>query len=348
MARKDGQTRILVVDDSRIVREMVSTILSSDPGLTIAGLATNGLEAVTKAASLKPDIITMDIEMPVMNGLEAIETIMTRQPTPILVLTSHSGVRVAFEAVSRGALDVVEKSDLEMENGAKLIRKVKLLARVDVVAHLKSKGKPANPAPVRSELALPGGAKSIVAMAASTGGPRALEQILTRLPAGFPVPIVISQHVADGFTQGMAEWLNSSSSLVVVSARKGDVLRPGHVYLNPSESSMKLTREGMVLLSPGDPAHVYHPSCNAMLGSVAASFGSKAVGVILTGMGDDGVAGMRAIKAAGGFTLAQDEKTSIVYGMNGAAVREGCIDRVESLDNIPERLIRLTADDGSR
>ena len=345
MTRTDARTRILVVDDSPIIRDMVSAILVSDPALTVVGQASNGLEAVSKAAALRPDIITMDIEMPVMDGLEAIETIMARQPVPILVLTSHTGVRVAFAAVSRGALDVVEKPALDLENGAKLIKKVKILARVDVLAHQKAMGKPAGPDVALPEPALPAGGKAIVAIAASTGGPRALERIFSRLPAGFPVPIVVSQHVADGFTEGMAEWLNSSTTLEVVMARRGDILKPGKVYLNPSESTLKITRQGSVLLTPGDPAQVYHPSCNAMLGSVAASFGPRAVGLILTGMGDDGVAGMKAIKAAGGFTLAQDEKTSIVYGMNGVAVREGCIDRVNSLDDIPAQLMRLTADE---
>lgn len=351
--------RVLVVDDSPLVRDVVSAILAEDPEIAVAGQAANGLEAVARTASLDPDIVIMDIEMPVMNGLDAIETIMARAPRPILVLTSHTGVRVAFAAVSRGALDVMEKPDLDMEHGVKLLRKVKLLARVDIAAHQKAVGAaPPPPQPQRSSVApaaagtpapagpAPAAATGgpdlrIVAIAASTGGPKALEQILSRLPAGFPLPVVVSQHIADGFTPGMAEWLNGLSPLAVAPARHGDRLRPGHVYFNPSEQSMEVTSLGTALLRPGDPKSFYHPCCNDMLRSVAAAYRRQALAVILTGMGDDGVDGMRAVKAAGGTTLAQDEKTSIVYGMNGLAVKQGCIDQVLPLADIPGRLVRL-------
>ncbi|MFP5223156.1 MAG: chemotaxis-specific protein-glutamate methyltransferase CheB [Acidobacteriota bacterium] len=368
MPRREGPIRVLVVDDSEFVREAVSAVLSADPELAVAGHAANGLEAVAKAASLKPDIITMDIEMPVMDGLAAIESIMANTPAPILVLTSHTGVKVAFAAVSRGALDVMEKPDLDMENDAKLIKKVKLLARVDIAAYQQAMGmvaapstrepRPSSPAggrqtpspaglpsPAPAGQPAPGGgtAKRIVAIAASTGGPKALEEVLSPLPADFPLPLVISQHIADGFTKGMAEWLNSVTPITVAEARHGDILKPGHAYLNPCEHSMGLTPQGMVLLRPRDQRSFYHPSCNDMLASVAGSYGAGAVGVILTGMGDDGVEGMKAIKTAGGATIAQDEKTSIIYGMNGLAVKHGYIDKVMALADIPTQLLRLAA-----
>lgn len=352
MARPDDPIRVLVVDDSALVRDLVAAILAEDPGLVVVGQATNGLEAVAKAASLRPDLITMDIEMPLMNGLDAIETIMANTPCPILVLTSHTGVRVAFAAVSRGALDAMEKPDLDMENGARLIRKIKLLARVDIAAHQKAAA-PSLP-PVRPKPSLGVSPASpaapfiatatdmrIVAIAASTGGPKALEQILSGLPADFPVPLVISQHIADGFAKGMAEWLNGLTPLTVSEARHGDRLLPGHAYFNPSELSMDVTAQGVVQLRPGDPRSFYHPCCNDLLRSVAASYGRQALALILTGMGDDGVEGMRAVKAAGGVTLAQDEPTSIVYGMNGLAVKQGCVDRIVPLSGIPGQLVRL-------
>jgi two-component system chemotaxis response regulator CheB len=359
MARPGSPIRVLVVDDSALARDMVSAILSCDPGLRVIGQAADGAEAVAMAAALKPDIVTMDIEMPVMDGLTAIERIMAASPIPILVVTSQTGVRTAFAAVSKGALDVVEKPDLDMANGVKLINKIKFLAAVDVVAHHKASsfapgsgpaGAPGparpSPEPAPAVLAAPAGAaraKRIVAIASSTGGPKALQQILASLPGAFPVPVVVSQHVASGFANGMAEWLNSGTPLQVSTAREGDVLAPGRVYLNPSDFSMRITARETVQLCAETAGQTYHPSCDAMLESVAAVYGREAVGAILTGMGDDGVAGMRAIKAAGGATLAQDEHSSIVFGMNGVAVKQGCIDQVLPLHEFPAELLRLVA-----
>ncbi len=341
---RDRPIRVLVVDDSPLSRDLVSSILDSDPGLTIVGQAGDGLEAVAKAAALKPDIVTMDIEMPVLGGLEAIERIMAHTPVPILVVTSQTGVRTAFAAVSKGALDVVEKPDIDMENGARLIRRVKLLAGVDVIAHQKNSGRKAE-APAERPGPRPSapGRKRVVAVASSTGGPKALHSILAGLPANFPVPVVISQHVADGFAPGLAEWLNASTPLKVSVARTGDILGPGRVYVNPSDFSMRITKQEIVLLSPAPAGQTYHPSCDTMLLSVAATYGDQALGLILTGMGDDGVAGMGAIKAAGGATLAQDEKSSIVFGMNGLAVKQGVVDKVLSLQDIPAELLRQVA-----
>lgn len=349
MRRPDRPVRVLVVDDSPFVRDMVTALLESDPDVTVAGHASNGSEAVSQVLALSPDIVTMDIEMPVMGGLEAIERIMAQRPVPILVLTSVTGVRTAFAAVSKGALDVLEKPDIDGENGRKLLKKVKMLSRVDVVAHQTAMSRRAKAQPDRETVpaSAPSGRRRIVAIASSTGGPRAIHAILSELPTSFPAPIVISQHVADGFTSGMAEWLGGGCALKVSTASKGDLLLPGRVYLNPSESVLRVTGQGVVLLEKPRPGQLYHPSCDAMLESVAASYGKGAVGVILTGMGDDGVAGIRAVKEAGGFTLAQDEQSSVVYGMNGLAVKRGCVDKVLPLAGIPGELLRLFAAGGS-
>jgi len=358
MARPDRPIRVLVVDDSALARDLVSAILSSDPGLCVIGQAADGFEAVAKTAALKPDIVTMDIEMPVMDGLTAIERIMAATPVPILVVTSQTGVRTAFAAVSKGALDVVEKPDLDLASGEKLINKIKFLAGVDIVAHQKASCPAQGPAPCRNVVPaapapavavaapVPGarsGAKRIVAIASSTGGPKALQYILAGLPADFPVPVVVSQHVASGFATGMAEWLNSCTPLAVSVARAGDVLAPGRVYLNPSNFSLRITARETVQLCEETAGQTYHPSCDVMLSSVAGVYGQGAVGAILTGMGDDGVAGMKAIKAAGGTTLAQDERSSIVFGMNAVAVHQGCIGRVLPLQAIPAELLRLVS-----
>jgi len=333
--------RVLIVDDSGLVRDMIRDILESDPGIVVVGEATNGMEAIAKVTTLQPDIVTMDIEMPVMGGLEAIERIIAENPVPILVVTALTGVRTAFAAVSKGALDVIEKPDISLENVRNLIKKIRLLAKVDVAAHLQTMRKQSGPVAVK-ESASQGGQSSgrIVAIAASTGGPQAIYRILAQLPAGFSVPIIITQHIAEGFTQGMVDWLNMGTPLKVVVAGHGDVLAPGHVYVNPAEHSMRITEQGMIILGSREAGQVYHPSCNVMLASVASAYRKGAIGLIMSGMGDDGVAGMQAIKAAGGVTLAQDAKSSVVYGMNRLGVERGHIGKVVALADIPAELMR--------
>ncbi|MGD9733112.1 MAG: chemotaxis-specific protein-glutamate methyltransferase CheB [Desulfamplus sp.] len=357
-----SQIRVLVVDDSLLVREMIKDIIESDPEIVVAGEAADGIEAVSKAVGLKPDIITMDIEMPVLSGLESISRIMEKRPVPILVITSVSGVRTAFEAVSNGALDVIEKSTINPENGARLIRKVKMLAGVDVATHKMGIGRreavnlpkvgtdhfvsDKNISKQREMLSSAQESNSlykrgIVAIAASTGGPYALSVILSKLPTDFPVPIVVAQHVAAGFTQGMAEWLDTCTNLSVTTPKNGEIITSGSVYLNPSEYSMKVTRQGEVVLSQKREEQLYHPSCDYLLHSVAESFGRYAVGVILSGMGHDGVLGMKAIQSVGGLTLAQDEKSSVVFGMNGLAVSQGAVKKVLELSMISDYLLFL-------
>lgn len=339
MVKKTGTIRVLIVDDSALVRDMIRSILESEPGIAIAGEAANGVEAIAKVSELKPDIVTMDIEMPVMGGLEAIERIIAVHPVPILVVTALTGVRTAFAAVSKGALDVIEKPDISMENMRNLIQKIRLLARVDVSAHLQSMGRHTTTAKsgvaVRN-VSLTG---AIVAIAASTGGPQAIHTILSHLPAVFPAPIVITQHIAEGFTQGIVDWLNSGTPLTVEVAGNGKILTAGHVYVNPAEHSMRITEQGMIILGDRDASKVYHPSCNTLLSSVAASYQERAIGLIMSGMGDDGVIGMQAMQKNGGITLAQDEKSSVIFGMNRLAVESGCIDRVLSLADIPNELL---------
>jgi two-component system chemotaxis response regulator CheB len=336
--------RVLIVDDSGLVRAMIRDILESDPGIVVVGEATNGLEAIARVAELRPDIVTMDIEMPVMGGLEAIERIIAEHPVPILVVTALTGVRTAFAAVSKGALDVIEKPDISLEDVRSLLKKIRLLARVDVAAHLQTMKKQSSPVAVKETGAPRRGQVNggVVAIAASTGGPQAIYRILSQLPAGFPLPIVITQHIAEGFTQGMVDWLNMGTPLKVVVAGHGDVLAAGSVYVNPAEHSMRITEQGMIILGSREAGQVYHPSCNTMLTSVASAYRKNAIGVIMSGMGDDGVTGMLALKVAGGVTLAQDAKSSVVYGMNRLAVERGHIGKVVVLTDLPAELLRLS------
>ena len=340
MVKSKNMIRVLLVDDSSLVRDMIREILESEPDIVVVGEASNGEEAISMVASLNPDIVTMDIEMPVMGGLEAIERIIAEHPVPILVVTALTGVRTAFTAVSKGALDVIEKPDISLENVLNLVKKIRLLANVDVAAHLltmrrRSATVSVSNAPIQKGFSKGG----IVAIASSTGGPQAIHKILSQLPALFPVPIVITQHIAEGFTQGMVDWLNAVTPLKVRVAVNGDVLAPGNVYVNPAEHSMRITEQGMIILSDRDAGHLYRPSCNIMLTSVAAAYRERAIGLIMSGMGDDGVVGMQAILKAGGATIAQDDKSSVVYGMNRIAVERGYIYKTVPLANIPAELM---------
>jgi two-component system chemotaxis response regulator CheB len=339
--------RVLVADDSSFARELICAVLNSEPGVSVVGEAVNGRDAVAKVLELKPDLVTMDIEMPVLGGLDAIERIMREFPVPILVITAQSGVRAAFAAVSKGAMDVMEKPDISLESARKLIKKVRMLSSVNIDAFLAAKNR--GPGGTKTPAVIPkttGENAGVVAIAASTGGPQAIHAILSRLPADFPVPIIIAQHIADGFTTGMVEWLNGITPLSVCELRHGDRPVSGTVYVNPAELSVVRIRQEGILLKRREEGDRYHPSCNALLSSAATAHRERAVGVILSGMGNDGVDGMAAIKAGGGITIAQDAKSSIVYGMNRLAVESGHIDSVISLNHIPAALLQLVGRKG--
>ncbi|MFH0730178.1 MAG: chemotaxis-specific protein-glutamate methyltransferase CheB [Pseudomonadota bacterium] len=339
--------RVLVADDSSFARELICAVLNSEPGVSVVGEAVNGLDAVAKVLELKPDLVTMDIEMPILGGLDAIERIMREFPVPILVITAQSGVRAAFAAVSKGAMDVVEKPDISFESARKLVKKVRMLSSVDIGAYLAAKNR--GPGKARAPAVIPktaGVNAGVIAIAASTGGPQALHTILSRLPADLPVPIIIAQHIADGFTTGMVEWLNGGTSLSVCELHHGDRLVSGTVYVNPAEFSVVCIRREGVLLKRREDGDRYHPSCNALLSGVATAYRDRAVGVILSGMGNDGVDGMAAIRAGGGITIAQDARSSVVYGMNRLAVEGGHIDSVMPLNHIPAAIMQLVGGKG--
>lgn len=343
-----GAIRVLIVDDNRAARKVIRAALEAE-GISVVGEAGTGLEALNQIRALHPDLVTMDNEMPVMNGLEAIERIMAEHPVPILVVAAQLGVRAAFSAISKGALDVLA---LQAEPGAPwpaLIKKVRLLAKVDIMAHLaamKQRDQPAPPPPA-APATRPAPRKAhgveklaIVAIAASTGGPQALQVLFSQL-AAYPCPIVVAQHMTSGFSKGMTEWLDGSAGLTIREAEDGETLQAGTVYINPPECSMRVSAGGLVRLEEPAASLIYHPSCDFLLESVAKAFQGRAAAAILTGMGSDGVAGMRAVKAAGGLTLAQDEATSVVFGMNRLAVEAQCIDKVISIHDLAAELLRL-------
>ncbi len=340
---RDGKEpiRVLVVDDSVLARELIISILSVDRQIRVIGEATNGEEAVEKTRQLKPDIVTMDIEMPVMTGIEAIEHIMAEHAVPIIVVSAQSDADTAYTAVSRGALDLVPKPDVELSSAPEFVRKVKLLSQIKVITHIKPKIAVQKPSEPDWPPVLMKNGDRIVAVASSTGGPHALSMILSGLPESFPCPVVIAQHIPDGFVRGLADWLKTSSRLPLAVAENGMPLAAGAAYLSPPESHMKVNGDGRISFVERSSTDIYHPSCNVLLSSVARVYGNRSIGVILTGMGNDGAAGMKAIQKAGGITIAQNEATSTIFGMNRVAIEGGSISRIVALEEIGLEVVKV-------
>ncbi len=427
--------RVLIVEDSAFAAEILTGILQSDPDIQVIGVARDGVEAVEMTPRLKPDLITMDVWMPQMDGFATVEQVMAYHPTPILVVTTslaRTDVDISLTMLAAGALDVIEKpsrlgaTPWEQQTRA-LIRKVKLLARVRVVTHLRGRrggrptavAHPAAPPPVapvvpnggsapaapevpldyalRREIgqraappppterpvtgsldtatpppprrdsseAAPGARRngpaasaldlpphrpgqpglnrySLLAIASSTGGPQALLTLLRALPAAFPLPIVVVQHIAAGFTQGLADWLARECRRPVACAADGDQPTPGAVLLAPDAHHLLLGADGRVRLATSARAMIC-PAADVMMESVAEVYEARAIGVILTGMGRDGADGMKVLRLAGGYTIAQDEQSSIIFGMPRAAIGLGIIDEVLPLEHIAPRLEQLVA-----
>jgi two-component system, chemotaxis family, protein-glutamate methylesterase/glutaminase len=320
---------------------MIAAILATDREIEIVGGAGNGREAVRGLSSLSPDIVIMDIDMPVMDGFEAIKEITALNPVPILVVSSMDDAESVCRAISLGALEVFPKRDVDVDEPGKLTRKVRSLSQVKVISHLRggaSKREQTEPSIAPERGSRP---PRIIAIAASTGGPKALSILLPALPADLPCSIVIAQHIAIGFAAGMVDWLHRISRLHVKVAEDGEAMMAGVVYVSPSEKNMVLHRDRTIALIEPRPDEIYHPSCDALLSSVALRYGASTIGVILTGMGSDGVEGMKSLKAAGGITIAQDEASSVVFGMPKVAIQSNCIDKVLPLGRIAGEILRI-------
>ena len=330
--------RVLVVDDSASARGLIGALIEEAPGLTVCGEAENGRQAVERVLALRPDIVTLDLQMPVMDGMTAIEEIMALRATPILVLSDLADGRNAMAAVARGALEAAHKPGLD--DGPAFTTRLRLLANVPVIRHIRRK----SPIALATSVSVAKPALStgrVFAIAASTGGPQALAQILPALSASFPAPVLVVQHIADGFAAGMAAWLNDLCPLPVALARDGEPLVGGRIYLADSTTHLAVIAGPRLQLQPRAAKDLYRPSCDVMLRSVAALFGRRSVGIILTGMGRDGVSGMVAIRQTGGVTLAQDEATSVVFGMNREAITTGSVQWVLPLAEIARRIDEL-------
>lgn len=347
MEQAAGSTiRVLVVDDSLVCREMLAQILASAPDITVVGTARDGLEAVELAKQLRPSLITMDIHMPRMDGVAATEEIMAWAPTPILVVSSSvrpDQTGPAFDALAAGALDVLKKpepkdwSDLD-KMGNELIAKVRLLSGVHVVTHLAARLKDRSRRRAEArEIGVPAGDR-LLAVGSSTGGPSALMTVLSGLPGDFPYPVVVAQHIADGFIAGLVEWLRGQCAIRVKEGVPGEELRPGEVAIAPTGGHARVER-GCLVAVEARAEDLYQPSCDVLFESVAEGYRSRAVGVILTGMGSDGAKGLKRLHDAGGYTIAQDEATSVVYGMPRAAKEIGAVDVVAPLSRIADEVL---------
>ncbi|HKZ78616.1 MAG TPA: chemotaxis-specific protein-glutamate methyltransferase CheB [Pyrinomonadaceae bacterium] len=350
--------KALVVDDSKAVREFLMHILSSDPEIQVVGAVSNGEEALEAVKNKRPDVITMDIRMPKMNGLEATRLIMETYPTPIVVVSGSFGAEEAasFRALEAGALAVLTRpmgvghSDHEAM-AHELVRTVKLMSEVKVVKRgARARDMvtmPSIPFPAEVRLNRVRAEIKLVAIGASTGGPIVLQEILSSLPRNYPLPILIVQHIAAGFVSGFAEWLGQSSGWPVHVATQGECLLPGHAVVAPDEFHMGVSATDRIVLSRNEPENGLRPAVSFLFRSVAHVFGRSAVGVLLTGMGKDGAHELKLMKEKGAITVAQDEESSVIHGMPGEAVNLGAATYVLSPGGIASVLTRL-ADNGIR
>ena len=332
--------RVLVADDSAAARVLIRGILEADPELQVVGQAADGMEAVTMAGQLSPDVITMDVDMPNLNGLEATRRIMASVPRPIVLVSGvfPPDLDNSFRALEAGAVTLLEKprgpgSPSFTREAAELVATVKLMAGVKLVR----RNAPRPPGDGPAALATTGRAVApldLVAIAASTGGPPALAAVLRALPAGWTVPVLVVQHIGAGFDAGLVRYLDDCTPLAVILAEDG--LRPQGpgVYVCPADRHLGVTAGRQLEVSTGEPIDGYQPSANHLFRTVAGVFGPAAAGVVLTGMGRDGADGLLALRQAGGLTIAQDQATSVVYGMPRQAVAREAVDAVVPVEGI--------------
>jgi two-component system chemotaxis response regulator CheB len=331
------RVRVLVVDDSEICRASLRHALESDPSISVVAEAGDGVEALEKVRALGPDLVTMDLQMPRLGGLETIERIMRLKPTPILVITERprvEGVDMTFASLARGAVDLLSKSR-SWQPGSRETE-----ALLERIKHIARHGTPqATPPLSRSARLRRGRPVSVIGIGASTGGPAALAAIVSRLPKGFPVPVLVVQHMDEQFHDGFVEWLSRQAVVPVASARDGEpVARPG-VWVAPQGVDLVVDRLRTVRLVPEPGARRHLPAVDSLFSALAQSHGAQAAGVLLTGMGQDGAVGLKAMRERGALTIAQDQATSIIHGMPGAAIALGAAQQILPLGDIASILV---------
>jgi len=337
--------RVLVVDDSAFVRQALTRMLGSAPDIDVVGTAADGVEGIEKVRDLRPDVVTLDVKMPRLGGLEALERIMAECPVPVLLLSSltSEGADVTLRGLELGAMDFVDKSSVQghmnlLSLSEELLAKVRALAGVRVARvgpWARAVGEPAVAAAAGREA-------EVVAIGTSTGGPPALQTIIPRLPVGLASAILVVQHMPVGFTKSLADRLNARSKVPVREAEDGERVEPGVVLVAPAGRHMKVKKRGTmtrVWLDDEPRSALHRPSVDVLMASVARTYGPRTLGIVLTGMGSDGVEGLRAIRAAGGRTLAESEESCVIYGMPKAAVEAGVVDRSIPLSRVADEIL---------
>jgi two-component system chemotaxis response regulator CheB len=359
--------RCLVVDDARAFRAVLREILASAPGVQVVGEAGDGREAVSLVRALRPDVVTMDVRMPHLDGLAALAEIMRVAPTPVVVVSAEAGGKaqqLSFRALQLGAIEVLPKpcdpGTPRFERQAEAIRQaVRAVAGLLLVGRGRT-SRPAPPPPRREEALRPahgadraparviaplaGAAPEVLAIAASTGGPAALASILAKLPPELPIPLLVVQHIAPGFEAELARWLDSLTALEVRLAVDGAPLAPGTVHLGADGRHLGV-RGRTIRLSDEPPLHGFRPSGTHLFSSLAREFGPRGAGIVLSGMGSDGADGLAVLRRAGGYTSAQSAATSVVYGMPRAAIESGAAAHELDLEDIPAEILRLVGGD---
>ena len=339
--------RVLVVDDSALMRKLIPAILAREASIEVVGTAMDGAFALKKIEELKPDVVTLDLEMPRMDGMETLRLIMQRAPLPVILFSTHSkeGGYATFKALAIGAVDFLAKPKDAAAGRLDDIAD-RLIAKIKVAK--RAAGRKLPPAVIQETSAPKKGVRAalpprrVIAVGISTGGPNALQFVLSQIPADFQSAIVIVQHMPEGFTEMFAKRLDECCALEVHEARSGDLLLAGRVLICPGNRHImvrNMPRGGMVVLSDGPPVNGHRPSADVLFHSVAQEFGLTAVGVLMTGMGDDGAEGLGAIKAAGGMTIAQSEDTCVVSGMPRAAILKGYASKIIPLDGLGSHLV---------
>jgi len=349
--RTAKRIRVLIVDDSALVRNILAEGLSKDPGIEVVGMAPDPFVARDKIVQLRPDVLTLDVEMPRMDGVDFLRRLMPQYPMPVVMVSAltQKGKRITMEALEAGAVDFVSKPSTDLARGLdsmmmELRTKVKIASNANV-SHWKSKRPllPSERRPLSAPRALAESTDKVIAIGASTGGTEAIRAVISRFPATMP-GVVIVQHMPPGFTKMFAERLNSICDMQVKEAESGDRVMNGRILIAPGDVHMTIVRSGgiyKVRCEPGDKVCGHRPSVEVLMNSVAKHVGANAIGVMLTGMGADGAGGMLAMRENGARTLAQDEASSVVFGMPNEAYKRGGAERLVPLDNIADELLKL-------
>jgi two-component system, chemotaxis family, protein-glutamate methylesterase/glutaminase len=342
--------RVMIVEDSAVVRQLLVAIVGRDPRLCVAAAFGSAEEAIARIDDVRPDVISMDIRLPGMDGLEATRRIMTERPTPIVVIADSvhdAALRISMNALRAGALTVVEKpvgvaSAGYEEIAGTICTQLAIMSEVPVIRRRPIGIRPPQPQsqaqPARPSAAAPAKRPSVIGIAASTGGPPALARVLGALSPDFPVPILLVQHMGAPFMEGFASWLDGLVPLKVAVARDGETALPGGVYVAPGDRHLEVRPGHVLRLTDDPPIGSQRPAATILFRSIARNAGARGLGIVLTGMGDDGASGLLEVRQAGGYTIAEDQSTCVVYGMPAAALRLGGVSASLPLETIGPRL----------